>query len=465
MSLPFPPVDLSSYPVGATGKILLANAGITSALGQVKTPAHLHIYNESGSGLQLTFSIGSSSYFLPAGGWQTYVVSPGESSLSFTVIYTLPAPPVTLLLLTYYGPNEPLPDIPQIGNSPIGIGGTVNTAATTELLNTGNAPGTAIISVAPSDAASNTWTADNSGNLTIRGDNAGTLTTLLQLIGGASPAVKLAAAAVLVEVLGNLTVDQHFTATGGSTVGGTGIMGAGGAINVGITATGDVFKADTVSGNTTVNSPTGNVVLSGAGGAGVVQVTSAGMNVFAGDLSAGHNVSIINDLLLNTTGATYNAIYGDTASGNTFFQVPAGTNAWKMGVGTLIAANGRMQLGVSAVNDVLDATTAAATFFKGATAINFQVPNGTTVMSCIVGGVQLHGRILMPINGSFNSVSTFTGTGIGNFNHNCGATPSICLFSGQSSSTATFGYSGINSTQVTVTSGGSIPWIGLAVQF
>lgn len=103
-----------------------------------------------------------------------------------------------------------LPRLTNIGNSvPL-------TTSTSQLINNGSAPLSNIITVQPSDVATPTWLADNSGNFTVKGDNAGTLTTLLQLIAGASPTVKLAAASILVEVLGGLQIDGSITFPNGN---------------------------------------------------------------------------------------------------------------------------------------------------------------------------------------------------------------------------------------------------------
>lgn len=99
------------------------------------------------------------------------------------------------------------------------VGNTVNTAmgGSTSLQNDGNTQ-TVIIEATPSGAPSSTISIDNEGNFTIKGNNDGTLTTLLQLVAGASPAVKLAAAAVLVEALGGLQVDGDLTVKGSSSL-------------------------------------------------------------------------------------------------------------------------------------------------------------------------------------------------------------------------------------------------------
>ncbi len=212
MSITLPATDLSAATVGSTGSISLASVnggGGVPAIPGGKLPT-IRLHNDSGAGVSITLPASGTAFNLPAGGWVDCQPLPGETSVDYTVLYLLPNPPVSLLLATYYYPNEPVPAMTILGNSPVGVGGTISTS-NTSIVNDGNAPGTSIIEATPSDAASSTWKADNSGNLTVKGDNAGTLTTLLQLIAGASPAVKLAAAAILTEVLGNLQVDGTTT--------------------------------------------------------------------------------------------------------------------------------------------------------------------------------------------------------------------------------------------------------------
>lgn len=205
MSTTLEPADLTGATVGTTGTIDLTQVtgpgGISYAIGGQAT---LRLHNESNCGLRCMFDNSGQSFNLPAGGWSDSYPKSSDNALDFTVLYTLSGPGVTLLLSTYYFPGEPVPAQTTLGNSPIG-GGNVSTNFS-ELINTGNNPLSTLINVQPNDASAPTWTADNSGNLAISGDNAGVLTTLLQLIAGASPAVKLAAAGVLTATLGDFQV-------------------------------------------------------------------------------------------------------------------------------------------------------------------------------------------------------------------------------------------------------------------
>lgn len=349
----------------------------------------------------------------------------------FTVAYALPSPPVTQLFTIYYHPGESVSDIASLGNSPIGIGGTVNTSTVNELINTGQGPGTAIINVQPSDAPAQTWAADNSGNLTIKSDNAGTLSTLLQLIAGASPSVKLAAAAILTEVLGQLQVDGQLTVNNA----GTGIIGST-SMKLGQSASGDILDA---SGTITY--------LKGAS-AVYTQVPNGNTQMF-----------------VDTTGLTVNSSV----------KVGAALTALTTLSNASIRSTGHMQLSTSTTDgDVFDAIPAGSTYIKGNTGINFQVPNGTdignfsnigvfTAVGFKLSGTDGHNYQLYA--GSLSRLSTFSGTGSTTVNHNLGNTPTyvtvVCNASGGSQTQGvTF-----TSTQATIVSGAGLSWVGLAVRF
>ena len=150
--------------------------------------------------------------------------------------------------------------------------------ATNAISNTGNAPLSNWLAVMPNDALANTFTADTSGNLTVKSDNVGVLTTLLQLIAGASPAVKLAAAAVLTEVLGTLQVDQ--SADFDSTLNADGAVTFGSTLTVtsdtllsngklGTAATGDIIDASGADTSLKVRGATNAIHLQAPAGTDV----------------------------------------------------------------------------------------------------------------------------------------------------------------------------------------------------
>ena len=169
------------------------------------------VYNESNVNLQLGWD-GFTTY-CPAWTAMLYCVNASSVNISWIAQSTLNAggAPISQVLVEAYTNTETITGTypaalvrsTNIGNAS-SVGGTASSIA-----NTGNAPGSNLISAQPTDASSPTWSADISGNLTVNSDDAGVLTTLLQLIAGASPTVKLAAAGLLTEVLGTLQVDGN----------------------------------------------------------------------------------------------------------------------------------------------------------------------------------------------------------------------------------------------------------------
>lgn len=200
---------------------------------------------------------------------------------------------------------------------------STNVSSTNSIVNTNNAPGSTWVDVQPTDASNPTFSADNSGNWTVKGDNAGTLTTLLQLIAGASPAVKLAANGVITEVLGSLTADSCSSVQTGVNGNIAFLIGTGFDTQKGLV----VFAVD--------NTQTANLIeAQNSSFATVFGVSPAG----------------------NLAGGTLNGAYIDNNAGGS-----------------------KVRLGSSAANagDILDATT-TDTYLKAANGkFIFQSPNGT----------------------------------------------------------------------------------------
>lgn len=190
------------------------NAGFPNGVGRIV------VYNESNVNLQLSW--GSFSTYCPAWTAMLYCISTSNVNINWQQQSTLVSTgaPISQVIVEAFDNNETI-----VGTFPAAlvrqtnIGNTVSTAmgGSTSLQNDGNTQ-TTIIEATPSGAGSSTISIDNEGNVTIKGNNAGVLTTLLQLIAGASPAVKLAAAAVLVEALGNIKIDGTLTALGASSL-------------------------------------------------------------------------------------------------------------------------------------------------------------------------------------------------------------------------------------------------------
>lgn len=149
MSVIVPLVNTSGLTVGQTVNVSLANVGSTASIGQYTTPAHVMIFNDSGCGFAAIMNNSKNTFYAPAGAWFPVALGPsGEDSILFTVTYVIPNPPVNTLQVTYYAPNENVPTVPTLGNSPIGgsTTGSINT-----LVNVGSPPTTVVIDVQAND--------------------------------------------------------------------------------------------------------------------------------------------------------------------------------------------------------------------------------------------------------------------------------------------------------------------------
>ena len=192
MSIPLPNVDLSAAVVGSTGSINLQNVGIgtggvTSDPSTINNNANLWLFNDSGCGLTITFKQGMGGFKLPAGGWTTAPLSPGEYELDWSVDYLITNAPVSILMSTYYAPGEAIPQQVTLGNSP--VGGAVATSGgggvANQLINTGNpAASTDIIDIEQAGASGPQMITDNQGNFQISQYVASVLTTIFRTIAG-----------------------------------------------------------------------------------------------------------------------------------------------------------------------------------------------------------------------------------------------------------------------------------------
>lgn len=210
MSFPLPSVDLTGASAGQTGTISLNNVGIsaggvTADPSTTKNQATIFFFNDSGCGLQLLFPQGT-GFNLPAGAWAPIPLPPGANSIAYSVLYALPSPPVSKLLMTYYAPGEPLPQSMNLGNSPVGIGGVVQTSSIQTLSNESSASGLLVIDMGDSPGFSQIFTLYNDGHCLWAVDQGGTKHQVIKVQTSANP-LQLGQAADTTEVLGNLTVD------------------------------------------------------------------------------------------------------------------------------------------------------------------------------------------------------------------------------------------------------------------
>lgn len=120
MSFAIATTNLASATAGSSGTVDWS--AIAQSIGfpnSTDTP-HLQLYNESPCELRLTMSTGE-QFVLPAGGWQNIPLNAQCTRLTYEVLAVLNANPIVALLLgTWYAPDEVVPNIPVLGNSPIG---------------------------------------------------------------------------------------------------------------------------------------------------------------------------------------------------------------------------------------------------------------------------------------------------------------------------------------------------------
>lgn len=395
MSYRVPFIDMSTLAVGSTNKI-----DLQAILGKIPTdptefgsPAHIRMYNDSGSTIEVWSDNGIFEDTIPAGAWPTYAVEPGTNAIYFNVIHILPNPPIQILSLTIYGPGEQVPDTPSLGNSPVGIGGAVQTSSVQTLSNEGNAKTQLVIDIGDS-ALAQLITINNDGTATWKVDVASAAHTILQIL-SAGNFLKLGQAGDMVEALGKVIVDQLLTAAAGLNI------TAGG-----LTVTGGI-------GTDTLNS-SGNVVVGG----------SMETNTIS------DNVTGANQIDLATAGCTFNNLI--TLASGAAAKINAGA-----GINIIDASGG---------HDVwLDCPNAGGTgqvrFAKGGVDTGVKIDNN---------GVNWPNGNFLP------NISFFTGTGSGTYNHTFGAGPFwVCPIVDVAGS-ATQGYDTVTATQVHVTLGASL---------
>lgn len=138
MSVTLPITDLSTATVGTVGTVdWAAQLSAEQYKATSDNAPHLWIFNESNCGLQLTFQSGEKP-FLPAGGWVAVDLNPTCLYYSYEVAYIMTGPLVTSLVTVWFGPDEATPNLPALGNSP--IGGTAN-VGTSQILKGSNDTG------------------------------------------------------------------------------------------------------------------------------------------------------------------------------------------------------------------------------------------------------------------------------------------------------------------------------------
>jgi hypothetical protein len=216
MSTGLPTVNLAGVSVGQSGTVSFQNAGVDANPAFTQKPPRVLLQNESGTGLNITFKLSQDSFTLPAGKHILRVVTPGESGYTWTALYNLPNPPVTSLYTDYYYPNEPDPDTGMLGNSPIGIGGTISVTNVTALSNETTTVKTLIIDIG---LVGNTllYQLFSDGSASWSVISGGTPHTVIQVNNTGNPLL-LGKVGDNVEVLGGLFVDGALSVTNTSSV-------------------------------------------------------------------------------------------------------------------------------------------------------------------------------------------------------------------------------------------------------
>lgn len=176
------------------------------------------VYNESNVNVQLGW--GSFVTYCPAWTAMLYCVNASSPQIAWSQQSQLAAnnAPISQVIVEAYDANEPVLGsypAPLVRQTNLGNNVPLATAATA-IQNDGSVAGTTLIEATPSDAASSTWQADNKGNLTIKSDNAGALSTLLQLVAGANPAITLGAPVSLQNFLTNTLGGKMITGSTGT---------------------------------------------------------------------------------------------------------------------------------------------------------------------------------------------------------------------------------------------------------
>ncbi|MGH8397491.1 MAG: hypothetical protein ACRETA_04510 [Gammaproteobacteria bacterium] len=320
MSDLIPFIDLTTAVVGTTGTIQLPLAGMTG-----NQPSHLRIFNESGCGLQIQFNDGSDDY-VPAGAWPVYELGNSVTQMSWQVTYVIPNAPINQLQLIYYYPGENVPAQPTLGNSPIGITGSVTTGGST-LSNEGNPSGTEVIDIGDS-ALAKLWDIFTD-HFTISVDQGGVLHAALK--GNSSGnALQIGQAGDTSEVLGSLSVDQLLSVS-----------------------TADI-ETITSSGDLNVNVPAANTQKFNVGGAEIFAINGNGPKVEAGsamqwpggtitNIAVGYNASVTGTINLSFSPSQVfincnisqpgSATIGSSISGSSFTaHVGAGNGFWWMAI-------------------------------------------------------------------------------------------------------------------------------------
>lgn len=156
--------QIASFNPGAT-----MPAPIDTTMGQQASKQQLYVWNESNYGITLTLAPGKTLTVPPWLGYPITARAFPMPTITWSVAYalTIGSPPVSVVNIEVFDPDEPLPSTQPISLSSraTNIGNQGGTATGNNLINDGNAPATEIIEATPNDqgVSADKWNNDASG--------------------------------------------------------------------------------------------------------------------------------------------------------------------------------------------------------------------------------------------------------------------------------------------------------------
>jgi hypothetical protein len=378
MSQNIPSVDLSAASVGTKGSMDWRDLRVESTLLAGRERAHLQVFNDTGCALDIT--IGGRGFHLPAGGWHTDGIEllPMDSSLTYVVTEVIPNQIVKTMRATYFEPGERVPTV-SLGNSPIGISGSVSTTNIQSLTNDGNPAPTSIIEATPSGQGSSSVALNNDASGFIKVLSAGVLRAILNVVRGNSGA-------------GNATItigdagDATITTLQGSVQGGQ-------PANVGTLTTGAITGtgANSLDGGAITTDGAGKLSPTKISSDGAAWVTDGSghvtqtINNGAGAADLGNQYVVSNDPVTQTKDAVaWLAKKSGDASSRGSGRIRASDGYFQLGLNGPNGANGGSLFGTATGISSSVALTASA--FHG-TADN--VPASGVTAGALPAGVTL----------------------------------------------------------------------------
>lgn len=373
MSSKLKPLDLTSQAIGFSGTIDFSQFMKFDPMN-LQNAANIWLFNESGAGLDIKFLQSGNAHYLPAGGWGFFAVAPNDAQVQATITYLLPNPPVSQLNAIYYAPGEPLPQSFTLGNSPIGIGGTVNTSGVNTLSNESNAANTLVVDVG---------TSGNNNLLDIFNDH-----FIWKVLQGINPHTVLQGqsagnplligqAGDISEVLGKLTVDQLLTAAAGLSISANGLSVVGGETTDTLSVTGtSTLTGDATFNGKVVASPTVNTVNGSSGSISIfIPIWGAGLKIMLLLYNSFANTSVLS---FNFPSAMSGGLYftGNRASGTQTSSLFKG--GLQQNVRSLSALGGSGAGSSTTETNIL--TNQLVQFFTGADQIQWNF--GASTVSC-----------------------------------------------------------------------------------